>query len=170
MVKKVFFAYVEPKHQSNEHTQAGVNDFQRLIWIFWVCRLPPMWYNIDCSQVMSWFDRYQLQLIYLTVEQRPARNPQQKTLQTTFDTFNHSTFSIHSTNLFLHFSCFFTFLEIIKHNMPKMCFSSIFNIKMATQKFTNFDKFFFKCMLLWQLSQYNLTKLFWMKLKTTKHY
>ena len=30
------------------------------------------------------------------------------------------TFSIQCTNLFLHFSCVFTFLEIIKHNMPKM--------------------------------------------------
>ena len=25
--------YVEPKHQSDEHNQAGANDFQRLIWI-----------------------------------------------------------------------------------------------------------------------------------------
>ena len=42
---------------------------------------------------------------------------------------------------FLHLSCVFTFLEIIKHNMPKMLlFSSIFNIKMATQKVTKFDK------------------------------
>ena len=30
--------------------------------------------------------------------------------------------------------------------------------------------FFVKSMLIWQLSQYNLTKLFRMKLKTTKHY
>ena len=45
------------------------------------------------------------------------------------------TLSIHCTNLFLCFSCVFTFLEIIKHNMPKMLlFSSIFNIKMTTQK------------------------------------
>ena len=36
MVKKVFFrlTYMEPKHQSNEHNQAGANDFQHLIWIF----------------------------------------------------------------------------------------------------------------------------------------
>ena len=56
--------------------------------------------------------------------------------------------------------------------MPKgHLFSSIFNIKIATQKFTNFDKVFFKCTLIWQLSQYNVTKLFHMKLKTTKrHY
>ena len=79
---------------------------------------------------------------------------------------SYSTFSTHCTNLFLWFSCVFTFLEIIKHNMPKILFSFIFNIKMATQKFINFD-FFFKCTLTWQLSQYNLTKLFWMKLKTT---
>ena len=53
---------------------------------------------------------------------------------------SHSTFSIHWTNLFffqLHF-----YLSWIKHNILKMLlFSSIFNIKMATQKFTNFDFF-----------------------------
>ena len=26
--------YVEPKRQSDEHNQAGANDFQCLIWIF----------------------------------------------------------------------------------------------------------------------------------------
>ena len=26
--------YVEPKHQSDSHNQAGANDFQCLIWIF----------------------------------------------------------------------------------------------------------------------------------------
>ena len=26
--------YMETKHQSNEHSQAGANDFQGLIWIF----------------------------------------------------------------------------------------------------------------------------------------
>ena len=29
-----------------------------------------------------------------------------------------------------------------------LLFSSIFNLKMATQKFTNFDKFFKKCTLI----------------------
>ena len=63
---------------------------------------------------------------------------------------SHNTFSIHCTNRFVHFSCVFTFLEIIKHNMLKMLlfFPPIFNIKMATQKFTNFNKSFFKCMLI----------------------
>ena len=41
---------------------------------------------------------------------------------------------------------------------------------MAAQKFTNFGKFLKKFMLIWQRSQYNLTKLFWMKLKTIKGY
>ena len=26
--------YVEPKHQSDSHNQAGANDFQSLIWMF----------------------------------------------------------------------------------------------------------------------------------------
>ena len=33
---------------------------------------------------------------------------------------SHSTFPIHCTNPFLHFSCIFTFLELIKHNMLKI--------------------------------------------------
>ena len=45
-----------------------------MIWVFWVCRLSPTWYN-DCSQLMSWFDHYQFQLIYPTVEQ-PASHQQ----------------------------------------------------------------------------------------------
>ena len=113
--------YVEPKHQSNSHNQAGVNDFQHLIWMFWVCQLFPTWYNIDYSQLMSRFDRYQLQLVHPNMEHGPVIKIQHETSQTNFDTaLCHSTFSIHCTNLFLHFSCVFTFLEIIKHNMPKM--------------------------------------------------
>ena len=67
-------------------------------------------------------------------------------------------FSIHFTNLFfLPFfftfcHCVFTTLEIIKNRILKMLlFSSIFNIKIAMQKFTNF--YFLKCMLIWHLSQ-----------------
>ena len=36
------------------------------------------------SQLMSQFDRYQLQLVYLTMEHSPARNLQHETSQTTF--------------------------------------------------------------------------------------
>ena len=43
----------------------------------------------------------------------------------------HRTFSIHYMNLFLFFSCIFTFLEIIKHICQNGTFSSIFNIKMG---------------------------------------
>ena len=129
--------YVEPKHQSDEHNQAGANDFQCLIWIFWVCRLSPAWYNVDCSQFMSRFDRYQLQLVYPTVEHRLERNLQHETSQTTFDVFSHSISPYTAQISFLCFSFVSTFLEIINHNMLKM-FSSIFNFKMATQKFNNF--------------------------------
>ena len=114
--------YVDPKHQSDWHTHAGANDFQCLIWIFWICQLSPTWYNGDCSKLMSWFDHYQFHLDYRTMEHHPARNLQHKTLQTTFDTFYQSQHFLHilqKSFFFLHFSCVFTFLEI-KHNMPKM--------------------------------------------------
>ena len=64
--------------------------FSALIWIFWVCRLSPVWYNVDCSQLLFRFDGYQLQLVYPTVEHRPARNLQHETSPTTFDRFNQS--------------------------------------------------------------------------------
>ena len=76
--------YVELKHQSDEHNQAGANDFQRLIWIFGVCWLSPTWYNVDRSQLMSQFHRCQLQLVYPTVEHHPVRNHQHKASQNHF--------------------------------------------------------------------------------------
>ena len=53
--------------------------------------------------------------------------------------------------------------------MLKMLFSSIFNIKMATQKFINFDVFL-KMHADMTAVTHNLTKLLRMKLKTTKCY
>ena len=51
--RRFFFTYMESKHQIDEHDQAAANDFQHVIWIFWVCWLSPVWCNIDCSQLMS---------------------------------------------------------------------------------------------------------------------
>ena len=132
---------VEPNHQSDEHKQVGANDFQRLVWIFGVCWLSPPWYNTDCSQLMSQFDRYQLQRVYLPVEHHPVRNLQHETLQTTFDMFNHSQYLLRTLHKsFFAFQLRFYLLEII---CRKCClFPSIFNVKMATKKFTYFDVFF----------------------------
>ena len=88
--------YVEPKHQSDSHNQAGANDFQRLIWIFWVCQLSPAWSNVDCSQLLFQYDPYQFQLVYLTMEHRAVRNLQHETSQTTFDMFNQSQHLLHT--------------------------------------------------------------------------
>ena len=125
--------YVEPNNKAISYIQAGANVFLRLIWIFCVCRLSPTWYNIDFSQLMSRFDRCQLQLVYQTMGHRPERNLQHETLKPTSDMSDQSQHLLHTLHksFFLHFSCIFTFLEIIKHNMRKMLlFSSIFNIKM----------------------------------------
>ena len=59
-------------------------------------------------------------------EKSPARNFANHFLT---QSISHSTFCIHCTSLF-------TFLEIIKPNMLKMCI--FFHMKMAAQKFTNF--------------------------------
>ena len=94
-----------------------------MIWKFWVCPLSPAWYNIDCSQLMTWFDHYQLLLVYLTMEYHLVRNLQCKTSQTTLaHSISHSTFSIRCTNLFLCLSSIYTFLEIIKHDLLKCHF------------------------------------------------
>ena len=200
---------MKPKHQSDEHNQVGANNFQHSIKIFWVCWLSPTWYKVDYSQLMSQFDCYQLQLVYLTLENYPVRNLQQY--------FAHHFWHVRSVTapphtalffFFLHFSCAFTFHEVVKHNMMKMLLflsSSILKElhknspilggagseiekdsfvslpgkwrhirllprKTVSQKVANFDKFFKNCTLRWQLSQYNLIKLFRMKFKTTKLY
>ena len=90
------------------------------IWIFWACWLSPMWYN-DCSQLMSQFDCYQLQLVYLTMEHRRMRNLQHKASQSTFGMFDQSEHLLHTLHKsFFAFKYLFTFLEIIKHTMLKM--------------------------------------------------
>ena len=92
-----------------------------LTWIFWVCQLSPTWYNVSCSQLMSQIDSYQLQLVCPTMEHHPVRHLQHETLQTTFDTFGQSQHLLHTLHdVFLCFSCNFTFIEIIMHNMQKI--------------------------------------------------
>ena len=108
-----------------------------MIWIFWVRWLSPMEHWLFSINVSIWLLSISTSL--LTMEHYPLRNLQNETLQTTFDTFDQSQHVFHTLHRsFLCFSCVFAFLKIIKHDKPKMLlFSSIFNIKMATQKFTN---------------------------------
>ena len=133
----VFFPY-NKRHIFNFHNNFIDLDILRMPAISHVV------YNTDCSQLMSWFDCYQLQLVtrlWSIVQREISSLKLRKPLLT--HSISHSTFSTHCTNLFWHFSCVFAFLEIIKSNMSKMLHIFFyFNIKMATQKFTNFGKFF----------------------------
>ena len=88
---------LRPNAVKTKHNQADAHDFQCLIWIFWICWLSPSWYNIDYSQWMYWFDWYQFQLIYLTMEQHSAKNLQHKTSQTTIDTFTAPSHTLHKS-------------------------------------------------------------------------
>ena len=116
-----------------------------LIWMFWVCWLSPKWYNVNCSQLMSWFHCYQFQPVYQIMEHHPARSFRHETFKPLLThSISHSTFPYTAQIFFVRVSIVFTFLEIIKHNIQKCCiFPSIFGIKMASQKLTSFDKLFF---------------------------
>ena len=108
-----------------------------------MCRLSPMWHNVDCSQLMSWLDRCQLRLVSPTEEHRPARNLQHETSQTTLTcSICHSTFSTHCTSFFVHLSC--VFLEKLKHNMLKiLCFIPSLILKWLHKNSPVLTSFFF---------------------------
>ena len=131
MVKKVFFTYVEPKHQSDSHNQAGANDFQP--WFGYFEYVGYLLHGLTLIVLNSCLDLIAINFIWSTW---PWSSVQREISSTKLckplliRSISLSTFSVHCTNLFLRFGCVFTFLEIIKHNMPKMLlFSSIFNIK-----------------------------------------
>ena len=134
--------YVQPKHQSSDHMILNT-DFSIL-----KCCLPPMWYNVDYSQLMSRFDCYQLQLVYLTLECCPARNLQHKILQTTSDMVLQSQHLLHTcTSHLLRFTFVFTFLKIIKHNILGFFLPS--SILKWLHNNSPILVSFLKCMLLW---------------------
>ena len=87
----------------------------------------------NCSQLMSLFDHYQFQLVYLTMKHHPAKSLQHEIIDT-FDQSQHLLHTLHRSFYFLLFGCIFTFLEIIKHNMPKCCFFHLSSILKWLQK------------------------------------
>ena len=101
--------YVEPKHQSYEHNHKffpmfdldilSMSSYLRVVqhWLF----------------SMSPFDRYQLQLVYLTVEGLIQWEIFSMKLQTTSEMFSQSEHLLHT----LHNSCIS--VDKIKHNMPE---------------------------------------------------
>lgn len=139
----------------------AINKLKLMQMIFnaWFRYLPFFaWCNIDCSQLMFWSNCYQLQLVYpnlgaLSSQKSPAWNCK-------------PLLDRHSRNLFA-FQLHFYISVAIKHNLPKMLlFSSLWILKWL-QKKSPILIHFLKCTLIWQLSWYNLTKLFLMKLKTS---
>ena len=112
------------------------------------------------------------QLVYLIAEHHPPSNLYHETSQTTFDPLDqsqHLLHTMHKTFFFsLHFSCIGTFVEIIKHNMLKiLLFLPSLILKLLLKIYQFWSAFFFFSNVYWQLLQCNLTKLFWIKLKTT---
>ena len=98
-----------PKYWSFSFSFSPSNEYSRhLIRILGVYLLSPVWYKHRLFS-MSRFDRYQLQLIYPTLEHRARRNLQQEASQTAWTCWvRHSTLSICCTKLSACFSCVFT--------------------------------------------------------------
>ena len=127
---------VEPRHRSEEHNQAGANDFQCLTWIFWVCQLSPKRYN-DLLLSMSQFDHYQLQLVYPNIVATSSKKSPAQNFANHFLThsISHTTFSLYyiSFFFFLAFQLHLTFLEVIKHNTLKCYYYLPLSLKCYTK-------------------------------------
>ena len=92
-----------------------------LMWMFWVCQLSP-------SVGFRWVEARDAAK-HLPIHRQPhskelfsqnVNNTKRICKSLLTHSISHSIFSIHCTSLFLHFSCIFTCLEIIKHNTLKM--------------------------------------------------
>ena len=79
----------------------------------------PAWCNVDCSQLMSQFDHYQLQLVYSMEEHHQARNLAQKFAHHFWCAPSVTAPSPHTTQIFFSVLHFHLSLNI-KYNMPKM--------------------------------------------------
>ena len=145
----------------------GLNpDLLHCRWILYQLNHQGSLINVDCSQLMSLFDCYQLQLVYLTVEHCPLRNFQHEISQATFDMFDQLQHLLHTLHKSLSLSLFFFAFQFFYPSWKNVAFCLQSWIKMAT----NFAKFLFRSTPIWQLSQCSLTKLLQMKLKKTKCY
>ena len=136
--------------------------------------LSPAWCSLDCSQFMSQFDHYQRQPVSPTLNlksiiQWEISSPKfHQPLLT--HRIGHSTFSTHCMNLFLCFSYFYLSSNNKAWNDKNAAYFLPSSVLKWLHKNSPILISVFKCALMWQLSQCNITKLFHMKLNTTKHY
>ena len=165
--KKRFFClmYAEPKHKPSwckwfSMLHLGILSMAAISVII----------QHDCSQLMSWFEYYQLQLAYPSMDHHPVRNLQHGTLPDTSDMLDQSQHLFNITHKsFLGFQLrFYISWNNKAQYAENVAFFSFIDNKMDIQKFINFDVCF--KMHTDNDSCYDtiLTKLFQMTLKTTK--
>ena len=96
--------------------------------------------SCDCSQLMSWFDHYQFQLVYLTIETLSKEKSPAWNYWHVWPVSAPSPFI--AQIFFFAVQLYFYLSWNNKAQYVKMLLLSfIFNTNMATQKFKNFDFF-----------------------------
>ena len=104
----------------------------------------PMWYNADVFNLIAISFNWSTWLWSII---QPEIFNMKLCEPLLLHSVSHSTFPRHYTNLFLHFTCIFTFLEIIKHNMLRvLLFFLPFSILKLLHKNSLIWCFFFKKM------------------------
>ena len=116
---------------SFQHNQAVANDFQCLIWILWVCQLSPVGVTFTALHYCIYLTAVNFTGLLDCAMSSSEKSPAQNSANHFWHLQSVTAPSSYTAQTFLCvcFSCIFTFLDIIKHNMLKMVFSSIFCIK-----------------------------------------
>lgn len=136
-----FFCLIIWKLYIKSSNQADASDFQHLIWTSW---LFPVFYNY--SQVISWFDHEQHQLVYQAMEYYLALNLMHKTWQTDFDAFSHC-YLLHE----LHKSPFLPFFKKWHMHTKKINFLLYSLLESTNKNIPIWTKIIFVMCRIWQL-------------------
>ena len=130
------------------------------IWIFGACRLPPAmgFQGPEAGGAAKHLPTYKTApgKGLFGQDGTSTKIPRNPLVTRSSSHSGPSPLSTHCARLFLRFSCVFTFFEIIKPKQTMCIFPFIFNIKIATQKFTNSGKFLKNCAPIRQMSLHNV--------------
>ena len=130
---------------SLQHNQAVANDFQGLIWMFWVCWLSPVGITFTTLHYCLYLTAVNFTGLLDCGMSSSEKSPAQNSANHFWHLQSVTEPSSYTAQIFLCvcFGCIFTFLDTIKDNVLKMLvFSSIFSIKVPHKNLSIMFSFF----------------------------